>query len=169
MNEKEKQIEELLENSKYAKKAMDLFSEGYNCSQSVVLAFQDMYNLDETTMAMLASSFGGGMGRLREVCGSVSGMFIVAGLLYGYSNPKAREEKADHYKTIQELAKEFEEMNHSIVCRDLLGIGKEKQSYIPEERTKEYYAKRPCKQLVGISAAIMEKYISQKNIQTMNE
>lgn len=151
--------EELIKNSQYAQKAMNLFTQGYNCSQSVFLAFQDLYGMDEKMAARLSSSFGGGMGRLREVCGSVSGMFMVAGILYGYDHADTGSEKADHYKRIQELAARFEEQNHSIVCRELLGLGKGKDSYQPSKRTEEYYKKRPCKELVGIAAAYMEEYI----------
>lgn len=153
--------EEMVEHSKYAKKAMELFTRGYNCSQSVFLAFSDLYGLEETVAARLSSSFGGGMGRLREVCGSVTGMFMVAGILYGYDDVTDMEIKTDHYKRIQELAASFQEDNHSIVCRELLGLGEGKDSYRPSERTKEYYKKRPCKQLVGMAAAIMEDYITK--------
>ena len=103
-------------------RAMALFEEGYNCAQSVFLAFSDLHGMDTHTAAVLSSSFGGGMGRLREVCGAVSGMFLTAGILYGYDDPGAREEKAVHYARIQELAKAFEEKNGSIVCRELLGL-----------------------------------------------
>lgn len=156
-----------MEQSKYAIKAMNLFKEGYNCSQSVFLAFEDKYNMDHDTALRLSSSFGGGMGRLREVCGCVSGMFMVAGILYGYSEPKNFQQKSEHYKRIQELAERFEEENHSIVCRELLGLGKEKQSYIPEQRTEEYYKKRPCVKLAGMAAAIMEQYIDE--LEKMNK
>lgn len=153
--------DELLRNSSYAQKAMSLFTQGYNCAQSVFLAFQDLYDMDKTTAARISSSFGGGMGRLREVCGSVSGMFMVAGVLYGYDSPKATAEKTEHYKRIQDLAARFQEQNHSIVCRELLGLGKGKDSYVPSERTEEYYKKRPCKELIGMAAAYMEDYIKR--------
>ena len=109
-----------LDKSKYAQKAMALFKEGYNCSQAVFLAFEEKYNLNHKNALMLSSSFGGGMGRLREVCGSVSGMFMVAGFLYGYDEPKNHEHKTAHYKRIQELAGEFEYYNGSIVWRYLV-------------------------------------------------
>ena len=149
-----------LTSSQYAQKAMNLFKEGYNCSQSVFLAFKDLYGIDRSTALKLSSSFGGGMGRLREVCGSVSGMFLTAGVLYGYDSPKDRSSKTEHYKRIQELARSFEELNGSIVCRELLGLDQKKESYVPEERTKDYYRKRPCEQIVGCAAYIMEDYIS---------
>lgn len=148
-----------LTSSQYAQKAMNLFKEGYNCSQSVFLAFKDLYGIDRHTALKLSSSFGGGMGRLREVCGSVSGMFLTAGILYGYDSPKDRSSKSEHYKRIQELARSFEELNGSIVCRELLGLDQKKESYVPEERTKDYYRKRPCEQIVGCAAYIMEEYI----------
>ena len=91
----------------HSKKAGELFQEGYNCAQAVFLAFEDLYDIDHETALKLSSSFGGGMGRMREVCGAVSGMFMVAGVLYGYDDPKAQTEKADHYKRIQELAEEY--------------------------------------------------------------
>ena len=153
-----------IDKSIYAKKAMDLFKEGYNCSQAVFLAFENKYNIDRTTALKLSSSLGGGMGRLREVCGAVSGMFLVAGVLYGYDDSKDYDKKTEHYARIQQLAKEFETMNGSIICRDLLGLGKEKESPAPDKRTDEYYKKRPCAELVGMAAAIMEQYISDNTI-----
>ena len=142
-------------------KAEALFLEGYNCAQAVVIAFEDLHGLDRETAAKLASSFGGGMARLREVCGSVSGMFMVAGLLYGYDDPKAKEEKAEHYARIQKLAADFTAENGSIVCRELLGLTEKKQAPTPEERTAEYYKKRPCKSIIGMAAEIMDAYIKE--------
>lgn len=141
-------------------KAMQNFYEGYNCTQSVVLAFEDMITMDRQQLLAMASPFGGGMGRLREVCGSVSGMFIVLGQLYGYSDPKAKEEKAELYGRVQELAAAFEEKNKSIVCRELLGLDVKKQEPVPEARTDEYYKKRPCPELIGMAAEILESYIN---------
>ena len=158
-------MEIYIEKSVYAQKAMDLFKEGFNCSQSVFLAFEDMYKMDPKTALKLSSSFGGGMGRLREVCGAVSGMFMVAGVLYGYDDPKDYEAKKVHYERIQQLAKEFELRNGSIVCRQLLGLGEGKDTPAPEKRTQEYYKKRPCAELVGIAAAIMEQYIIANKVE----
>ena len=152
-----------IETSVYAQKAMELFKEGFNCSQSLFLAFADMYEMDYKTALRLSSSFGGGMGRLREVCGAVSGMFMVAGVLYGYDDPKDYEAKKVHYERIQLFAKEFESSNGSIVCRQLLGLGEGKDAPAPEKRSDEYYKKRPCAELVGIAAAIMEQYISMNS------
>ena len=141
--------------------AMENFKKGYNCSQSIVLAYADMLPIDRDMLLKMASSFGGGMGRLREVCGSVSGMFIVAGLLYGYDGPETGRVKADHYARIQELAHRFEEMHGSIVCRDMLGLSVHHDNPTPEARTKEYYKKRPCGEIIGDAAEILEKYIEE--------
>ena len=143
--------------------AMANFMKGYNCSQSVVLAFADMIDIDEATLSKLSSSFGGGMGRLREVCGSVSGMFMVAGLLYGYDGPETGQVKADHYARIQELAKRFEEKHGSIVCRELLGLSVRHDIPVPEARTSEYYKKRPCPEIIGDAAEILEQFINEQN------
>lgn len=142
--------------------AVELFQQGYNCSQSVFLAFCDEYGMEKDVALKLSSSFGGGMGRLREVCGAVTGMFMVAGMLYGYTNPKDQVSKTEHYQRIQQLAKEFEDENHSIICRELLGLGKGKDSPIPEVRSAKYYKKRPCVELVAMAAQIMEQYINNQ-------
>lgn len=148
-----------------AEQAKEYFYQGYNCSQSVVLAFKDLIDVDESDLMKISCSFGGGIGRLREVCGSVSGMMMVAGLLFGYDGPEKGEIKANHYKRIQELAKEFEEKNGSIVCRELLGLSVKHDEPNPEERTEEYYKKRPCPELIKMAADILEKYIDdQKSI-----
>ena len=144
----------------HSKKAGELFQEGYNCAQAVFLAFEDLYDIDHETALQTSSSFGGGMGRMREVCGAVSGMFMVAGVLYGYDDPKAQTEKADHYKRIQELAEEYKKENGSIICRELLGLTvKGADNPTPEVRTAEYYKKRPCKELVEMAADILDTYI----------
>lgn len=145
----------------YEQKAMQLFAEGYNCSQAVVGAFEDLTKLDLQTSLRLASSFGGGMGRMREVCGAVSGMFIVAGILYGYSDPTNASAKTNHYKLIQDLAKLFSDENSSIICRELLTGVKTSEGHTPEARTEGYYKKRPCKDLVGFAAKILAEYIAK--------
>lgn len=140
-------------------RAVELFKQGYNCSQSVFAAFCEECGMDFQTALKISSSFGGGMGRLREVCGAVTGMFMVAGMKYGYTDPKDRLSKADHYKRIQQLAEEFKEKNGSIVCRELLGLSTQSESHIPEARTDEYYKKRPCAELVGDAAEIIYKFM----------
>lgn len=145
-----------------SQKAMDLFKQGYNCSQAVLLAFCDKTGLDEETVLKISSSFGGGMGRLREVCGAVTGMFMMAGMLYGYYDPKDNASKTEHYKLVQELADKFKKENGSIICRDLLGLGAGADKPFPELRTEEYYKKRPCVELIGCTAEIMEEYIKSR-------
>lgn len=152
----------------YSEKAMEYFNQGYNCSQSVVAAFSDKLGIDLNTLLKLASSFGGGMGRLREVCGAVSGMFMVAGLLYGYSDQKDVKAKARHYSLIQDLALQFKEQSGSIICRELLGLEKGSDKPVPDERTKSYYAKRPCVQFVGMAAKIIEDLINKTEVNNEN-
>ncbi len=147
----------------HEERARDLFKQGYNCSQAVLLAFSDMTGLDDRTALMLSSSFGGGMGRMREVCGAVSGMFMVAGILYGYDDPANQSGKTDHYRRIQALAEEFRKENGSIICRELLGLGGGPDSPVPETRTDTYYKKRPCAELVAMAARIMDAYIAKQN------
>ena len=142
--------------------AMAYFKEGYNCAQAVFVVFAEDYGISREAALKLSSSFGGGFGRLREVCGAVSGMFMVAGILYGYDDPKAGSEKMDLYQMIQDVAHQFEEMNGSVVCRELLGLTVKEQDPKPEARTNEYYKKRPCVELVGVAAEIVEKYIAEK-------
>ena len=141
--------------------AMANFYEGYNCSQSIVLAFADLIPIEKSTLLRMASSFGGGMGRLREVCGSVTGMFMIAGILYGYDGPETGQVKADHYARIQELARRFEETHGSIVCREMLGLSVRHDVPVPEARTQEYYKKRPCPEIIGDAAEILEQYIKE--------
>lgn len=141
--------------------AMANFRDGYNCAQSVVLAFKDKFDMNEEQLTKIASSFGGGMGRLREVCGAVSGMFMIVGATDGYAELKAGDAKAEHYARIQELAHRFEDKNGSIVCRELLGLTLKHDTPTPEARTSEYYKKRPCEELVGIAAEILEEYFKE--------
>ena len=147
---------------KHSIKAVNLFKSGYNCAQSVLGAFCEEFNMDFETAMKLTSSLGAGMGRLREVCGAVSGMFLVAGLKYGYTDPKDYKAKTKHYKLIQELAEEFKQKNKYIVCKDLLGLTR-KDGYTPEKRTEEYYKKRPCSELVGCAAEILDELFEKEN------
>ena len=140
----------------HAEKARRLFEDGYNCSQAVLCAFDDMTGLDLEKAACIASSFGGGMGRMREVCGCVSGALVVLGLVRGYSDPKDSEAKKEHYLLVQEFAKRFREENGSIICRELLAGVATKPGSEPEERSPEYYKKRPCPDLVACAAEILD-------------
>ena len=147
--------------SEKGKTAREYFEQGYNCSQAVVLAFAPDLGLDEKTAVLVSSAFGGGMGRLREVCGTVSGMFMVAGLLYGDGAVPSHEAKTAHYARVQELSARFREENGSILCRELLqGVPTDKTA-VPEHRTPEYYKKRPCADLVRDAALLMERYIAE--------
>ena len=143
--------------SQRSERAKALFLEGYNCAQAVVGAFSEEFSMDFSALMKSISSFGGGMGRLREVCGAVSGMFFVAGALYGYDDPKAKKEKAEHYRLIQKLAEKFREKNGSIICRELLGEGDRPITHIPSERTTVYYRKRPCAELVADAVLVLEE------------
>ena len=140
-----------------AARAKALFQQGYNCAQSVAVAFAPEMGLSEETAARLASAFGGGMGRMREVCGAVSGMLLVAGMLYGYSDPTSREEKRETYALVQRLAARFRQENGSIVCRELLGLASKELSPEPTPRTAEFYRKRPCGDLVYQAASLLEE------------
>ena len=151
--------------SKHSDYAKELFKRGYNCSQSVLVAFCDETGLDIEDALKISSSFGGGMGRLREVCGAVSGMFMVVGMKYGYTDPTDKQKKSEHYNLIQSLAKQFEQSNQSIICRDLLKINSKHDVPIPEDRTEAYYKKRPCAELVEYAAQILDEYIEIKNME----
>lgn len=145
--------------SEKVEKARQLFIEGYNCSQAVVGAFCEDLGLDFETAIKLSSSFGGGMGRLREVCGAVSGIFMLAGLKYGYTSPTDSNAKARHYKLIQEIAEKFRQKHGSIICRELLDEKLKAITYIPSERNAEYYKTRPCLILVETAAQIAEEVL----------
>lgn len=154
-------------------KARRLFKEeGYNCCQAVVLAYNDIFGIEDSVAAAMASGFGGGMGRMREVCGSVSGMVMLAGLIAPATDPSIKVDRTRNYALVQEVAGEFKAQNGSIICKELLGLvplggGSQqtpKESPEPSDRTPEYYKKRPCEELVGISARIIgEKIAEQKS------
>jgi len=136
-------------------RARAFFRQGYNCCQSVVLAFDDVTGLDEKTVATITAGFGGGIGRLREVCGCVSGMTAVAGFICPYNDTSRPQDKKSNYQLVQKLAYGFKNINGSIICGDLLGTGRAAQSPVPEARTPQYYQKRPCEELVGIAAGLL--------------
>ena len=144
-----------------SERAMGYFDMGYNCAQSVVLAFCDLLSLDCVTAAGISSSFGGGVARLREMCGAVSGMAFVLGALYGYSTPETGEIKAEHYKRVQQVALKFEEIKGSIVCRELLDLDCKHSTPTPTPRTKQAFGNRPCRELIGLAAEITEQYINE--------
>ena len=140
-------------------KAAELFLEGYNCAQAVAVAFCDVTGLEEKTAARMVSGFGGGMGRLREVCGAVSGMFFVLSYLYGYDDPKADEEKKQLYTDVQGLAAKFQQQCSSILCRDLLDNPPSDPN--PSPRTAQYYKDRPCARFVMTAAELMDAFLAE--------
>ena len=143
-----------------AMKAAQLFENGYNCAQSVAVAFCDVIGMTEKQAARAVSGFGGGFGRLREVCGAVSGMVFVTSMLYGYDTPGNDEEKMAHYAMIQDFAGQFKEMGAgSVVCREILKNPPSDPK--PSERTEEYYRLRPCARLCYNAGAILQKYIEE--------
>ena len=142
----------------HSEKAAELFLNGSNCAQSVVVAFCDVTGLEPGFAAKLSSSFGGGIGRMREVCGAVSGMLMVAGLLYGYDDPGEKDAaKKKHYQLVQSLAGQFREQIGSIVCREILKNPPSDPT--PSPRTAEYYKTRPCVHMVITAAKILDAYI----------
>lgn len=143
-----------------AMRAKELFLEGYNCAQSVFLAYSDVTPFDKKVAATVAAPFGGGMGRLREVCGAVSGMTMVAGFLYPNFDPTDSQSKKDNYAAVQELAEKFRKENGAIVCRELLGLAQKKDEPTPSPRTEEYYKRRPCAEYVAIAARIVGEKIN---------
>ena len=147
--------------SEYGGRAEALFYEGYNCSQAVFCAFCDRTGLSLDEAARLSSSFGGGMGRLREVCGTVSGALLALGMLHGYASPADPEAKAKHYRLVQEYARRFREKNGSIICRELLKDVPVTPGDTPEARTPEFYARRPCLRLAGEAAAILDDILKE--------
>ena len=143
----------------YASYAAELFETGYNCAQAVAVAFCDVTGLEPKAAASMASSFGGGMGRMREVCGAVSGMLLVAGILYGYDTPGDDVQKAAHYQRVQEMAAQFRQEAGSIICRDILKNPPSDPS--PTPRSAEFYQMRPCTRMVYLAAEIIAHYIAE--------
>jgi len=156
--------------SSHAEAAKKLFYEGYNCAQAVVCAFSDVTGIDRERSARMASSFGGGLGRMREVCGTVSGAALALGIVCGYSDPGDKEAKKKHYERIRFFAEQFREAEGSIICAELLRKGSTDPEQIaaggdPEERTAEYYRKRPCPELVYRAALILDEMLGECIIQ----
>ena len=145
----------------HAELAKQLFMKGYNCAQSVFCAFTDVTGYDIDTSARMASSFGGGLGRLREVCGAVSGAALVLGIVKGYDDPDDYEAKKQHYALVREFADRFKEKNTSIICRELLSHSSlnSESGGAPEQRSEAYYEKRPCPNLVYDAAHILDEML----------
>ena len=152
----------IMETKDRIEKAVELFKSGYNCSQSVVGAFADMYGFTEEQAFRMSASFGGGIGRMRQTCGAACGMFLLAGLEKGAVEGKDREGKAANYALVQELATEFKKRNGSLICAELLGLRKPEGSSVPEARTEQYYAKRPCARMVEVANTWKKRPQSKK-------
>lgn len=143
----------------YAEKAVEIFKEGYNCSQAVFAAFSDVLGIDELTARKMAIGLGGGVGRMREVCGAVSGAAMVLGAVYGGDGA---EDKQGAYEKVQAFAGKFKKDNGSVICREILGIDKaKKETATPDKRTTEYYKSRPCADKVYEAAKIVEEMLKE--------
>ena len=143
--------------------AEELFLQGYGCAQAVLLAFADVCSLEEETLARIGSALGGGIGRLREVCGAVNAMAIVAGFISPAADPSDMAARTRNYALVQKLSARFREEKGSIVCREILGIrATQKESPRPSERTPEYYKSRPCTANVGLAARILAETLIEE-------
>lgn len=140
-------------------KAVELFKQGYNCSQSVVAAFADLYGYTTEQALRMAASFGGGIGRMRQTCGAACGMFLLAGLDCGATDGADRAGKSHNYAVVQQLADAFKNINGSIICAELLGLNKPNHNPQAEERTATYYKKRPCAEMVRTGAQLFADYL----------
>lgn len=144
-------------------KAYEYFNRGMNCAQSVLCAFSDEIGIDEATALKLSLPFGGGMGRMRLTCGAVTGMIMAYGLIYGVDTVPTHDEKLENYKGVQELCDKFKSVNRgSVICAELLGLKEPEGTYVPQERTEEYYKKRPCGEICRIAADILNSYIKNQ-------
>ena len=144
----------------HAERAARLFREGCNCAQSVFLAFSDLTKMDRDTAIRVSASFGGGMGRLREVCGGVSGAIMALGMICAPLDPTDQALKAEHYRRVQAVANKFRDKHSTIICRELLG-DQAGSGHVPEARTDKYYKKRPCEQMVYDGAAALEEVLRE--------
>ena len=144
--------------------AINYFKSGYNCSQSIVMAFKDYLSVDPAELCKIASPFGGGISRMRETCGAVSGMVIVLGNLIGYSTPETGAKKKELYEKTQELLKIFENRYGSLTCRRLLKLNEEHSSPVPTKRDDNFYKTRPCLELIGGAAEILEEYLKRHKV-----
>ncbi len=144
-------------------KAEQFFLEGYNCPQTVVLAFADRLGMDEKVLAQMVSAFGGGVCRMREMCGAASGMMLILGMLEGYSSPEDTEGKTALYTHGQELLRAFAARNGkgSYICADILGKPRIPEPPVPEERSEGYYRSRPCAEIVRAAAEVLSEYLGE--------
>jgi len=155
-----------MNNEERIEKAVALFKEGFNCSQSVVAAFADQYGFTHKQALRMSASFGGGIGRMRETCGAACGLFMLAGLETGAVEGADRDGKARNYAVVQELAEEFKRRNGALKCADLLGLSKKEPVVsTPEARTAQYYAKRPCVKMVEEAARIWCEFLEKSSLE----
>ena len=146
-------------------RAVENFMAGYGCCQSVVAAFADLYGMDDIMAKRIAAGFGGGVGRMRMMCGAVSGIVMLVGLDCGQIEGADREGKSACYKGVQELLARSQADNGSLICAEILGLkGHEKaqSSYVASARTAEYYKTRPCAAKVESAARIFADYLREK-------
>ena len=146
--------------SKYTDRSVELFKSGFNCAQSVFAAFCDKVGMPEETALRVSAGLGGGVGRMREVCGALCGAAMLAGMLYGATEGSDSEAKAYTYKKVQEIAAEFRKTNPSIICRELLGLPPDSPlESAPEAPTETYYHNRPCLHIIESAAGAAEKIL----------
>ncbi len=145
-------------------RAVENFMQGYGCCQSVVAAFADIYGLDETMAKRIAAGFGGGVGRMRMMCGAVSAIVMLVGLDCGQTEGSDRMGKSACYKVVQELLAKSKADNGSLICAELLGLKGPVPAgqYVASERTAEYYKTRPCAAKVESAAKIFAQYLEDK-------
>lgn len=146
------------------KEAVELFMSGYNCSQSVVVPFADLYGFTREQALHMSASFGAGIGRMRMTCGAACGLFMLAGLEKCALEGKDRASKAANYALVQQLAEEFKRRNGTLICAELLGLKKPEVTSMPEERTPQYYAKRPCPRMVECAARIWAEHLADRPV-----
>lgn len=139
--------------------AVATFESGYTCAQSVFATYADLFGMEKEMALKLASPMGGGIGRMREVCGVVSAMALLAGLKKGNTDPANEEGKEQIYLLTRQMAEKFKEKHGTIICRELLGIQGMEESAKPSLRAEEYYSKRPCSRLVATAAGIIEEML----------
>ena len=144
--------------------AVKTFESGYNCAQSVFATYADLFGMDKETALKMSSSMGGGIGRMREVCGVVSAMALLAGLKEGNADPKDEQAKEAIYLLTRQMADKFKEKHQTIICRELLGIEGMEKSAKPSERTASYYSQRPCSKVVVKAAGIGEEMLLEDMI-----
>ena len=140
-------------------RAQELFRSGYNCAQSVFAAYADLFGMDRETALKISCPMGAGIGRMREVCGTVCAMSMLSGFVYGNTDPEDEEAKKRAYEIVRRMAQEFQEENGTLLCRELLGISGMEESASTSVRTPEYYPTRPCLKIIGCAARILEKHL----------